>query len=300
MWNGPMRCALDRGSLLALLAGPVGAEPAADCDALVGLVEAATGSSLTAPPAAMDDGWCVLDGARSAGEGAVRVAVERLRIRGETAGDTLLALEIDGGRGAGHSGADRARHGRVAARPAQDADRVGPSGAAAGRGGGPALGRDRASGPVGGQRTGADRRGRGGGAVGSVAAGRAGDGPASGMEERRTDPAPGDGSDGRGAGAGGDGDAGGAGVARGADGGDRGAAGGQPAGGCGGGAGGVRRGAAAGAGAAGAGPSARSRGSGRSSWGFWRWPRTRWPPRRWRGCSGGAQVGAGWTPGMAP
>jgi hypothetical protein len=89
-----MAMRLRPGILLALLAGPVGAEPAADCAGLVGLVEAATGSSLTAPPAAMDGGWCVLDGARSAGEGAVRVAVERLRIRGETAGDTLLALEI--------------------------------------------------------------------------------------------------------------------------------------------------------------------------------------------------------------
>ena len=54
MWNGPMAMRLRPGILLALLAGPVGAEPAADCAGLVGLVEAATGSSLTAPPAAME------------------------------------------------------------------------------------------------------------------------------------------------------------------------------------------------------------------------------------------------------
>lgn len=89
-----MAMRLRAGMLLVLLAGPLGAEPAADCAGLVGLVEAATGSSLTAPPAAMDGDWCVLDGAHSTGDEAVRVSVERLRIRGETAGDALLALEI--------------------------------------------------------------------------------------------------------------------------------------------------------------------------------------------------------------
>jgi hypothetical protein len=78
---------------LALLAGPVGAETA-DCAALVTMVEGAAGLDLTAPPAGMQDGWCVMDGARSSGEGSVRVTVERLRLRGEAAGDALLALEI--------------------------------------------------------------------------------------------------------------------------------------------------------------------------------------------------------------
>lgn len=96
MSDGHMAMRLKRGILLALLAGPVGAEPAADCARLVGLVEIATGSSLTAPPAAMDGDWCVLDDAQSTGEGAVRVSIERLRVRGEVAGDALLALEILG------------------------------------------------------------------------------------------------------------------------------------------------------------------------------------------------------------
>ena len=96
MWNGHMAMRLRSGVLLALLAGPVGAEPVADCARLVGLVKIATGSSLTAPPAAMDGDWCVLDGAHSTREGAVRVSLERLRVRGEAAGDALLALEIVG------------------------------------------------------------------------------------------------------------------------------------------------------------------------------------------------------------
>ena len=92
MWTGPMRMRLRLGLALALLAGPVGAGPA-DCDALVVAVEAATGVSLSAPPAGMDDGWCVLDGARSTGE-ELRVSVERLRLRGEAEGERLLALEV--------------------------------------------------------------------------------------------------------------------------------------------------------------------------------------------------------------
>ena len=95
MSGGSMRKCLNLGVVLALLAGPAVAETA-ECAALIAAVEGATGLGLTAPPAGMEDGWCVLDGARSSGEGSVRVTVERLRLRGEAAGDELVALEILG------------------------------------------------------------------------------------------------------------------------------------------------------------------------------------------------------------
>ena len=95
MSGGSMRKCLNLGVVLALLAGPAAAETA-ECAALIAAVEGATGLGLTAPPAGMEDGWCVLDGARSSGEGSVRVTVERLRLRGEAAGDELVALEILG------------------------------------------------------------------------------------------------------------------------------------------------------------------------------------------------------------
>ena len=92
MWTGPMRMRLRLVFALALLAGPVGAGPAG-CDALVAAVEGAAGVSLSAPPAGMDNGWCVLDGARSTDQD-LRVSVERLRLRGEAEGERLLALEV--------------------------------------------------------------------------------------------------------------------------------------------------------------------------------------------------------------
>jgi hypothetical protein len=93
MSGGPMRIRLSLGIMLALIAGPAAAETA-DCAALVAVVEAATGLGLTAPASGMEDGWCVLDSARSSGEGSVRVTIERLRLRGEVAGEELVALEI--------------------------------------------------------------------------------------------------------------------------------------------------------------------------------------------------------------
>ncbi len=82
------------GLLLILLAGPVAAGPAG-CDLLISSVEAGTGLLLNAPPAGMQDGWCVLDGASAAGEG-LRISAEKLRLRGEAEAGQLLALEVTG------------------------------------------------------------------------------------------------------------------------------------------------------------------------------------------------------------
>ena len=87
---------LSLGVILAFgLAGPVAAETA-DCQILVETLETFTGLDLSAPPAGVQDGWCVLDGARLTGEGAPQVSVERLRVAGTVAQDELLSLEIEG------------------------------------------------------------------------------------------------------------------------------------------------------------------------------------------------------------
>lgn len=85
------------GLVLATLAVPVGAQTVpepASCAGLEKLVEAATGLDLIAPAAASPDGWCVMDGTRSA-LGEVRVSAERLRLRGATLDAGLVALEIE-------------------------------------------------------------------------------------------------------------------------------------------------------------------------------------------------------------
>jgi hypothetical protein len=88
----PMR--LEAGLILALaLTQPAVADPAA-CPVLIAALEGATGLDLSARPAPDVAGWCVLDSVRSTG--AVRVSAEALRLRGETAGDALVALEVEG------------------------------------------------------------------------------------------------------------------------------------------------------------------------------------------------------------
>ena len=88
---------LSLGMMLTLgLAGPVAAETAADCDIVVETLESVTGLDLSTPPAGIQDGWCVLDGARLTGEGAPQVSVERLRVTGTVAADELLSLEVEG------------------------------------------------------------------------------------------------------------------------------------------------------------------------------------------------------------
>lgn len=93
MSGGTMRMRLSLPVALALLAGPVAAEPA-DCPTLAAVLEGATGLGLTAAPAAQQGDWCVLDGARSSGDGKLRITVGTLRLRGETVGDALQAVEL--------------------------------------------------------------------------------------------------------------------------------------------------------------------------------------------------------------
>jgi hypothetical protein len=91
----PMRLRL--AVVLALLAGPVVAEPA-PCPDLKAALEAATESRMTAPVAGPVGDWCVFDGAVLQAEGAPDVATARLRLRGQVTDGALteLALEASG------------------------------------------------------------------------------------------------------------------------------------------------------------------------------------------------------------
>jgi hypothetical protein len=91
----PMRLRLAVALALGI-SGPLAAQTAADCIALVATVENLTGLTLTAPPAATEDGACVLDGARLTGEGAPKITLQRLRIGGTVVDGTVGSLEIDG------------------------------------------------------------------------------------------------------------------------------------------------------------------------------------------------------------
>lgn len=83
-------------ALLALVAGPVTAEPAG-CRDLVAAFEGLTGYRVSAPPAGPENGWCVLDRAMLKAEGAPDLAAERLRLRGETAEGALVLVALEAG-----------------------------------------------------------------------------------------------------------------------------------------------------------------------------------------------------------
>lgn len=96
MSAGPVSMRLRLGLALALGIGtPLSGEPAG-CPMLVAVVEGATGLTLAVPPAPDAEGWCVIGGARTLGEAAVRVGAEALRMRGEAEADGLVALEAEG------------------------------------------------------------------------------------------------------------------------------------------------------------------------------------------------------------
>jgi hypothetical protein len=91
---------LSRALLLILLAGPVAgplaAEPA-DCRSLSLALRVLTGFAVTAPPAGAKDGWCVLDRGVLKTQGAPDLAVDRLRLKGETAEGALVSLSLEAG-----------------------------------------------------------------------------------------------------------------------------------------------------------------------------------------------------------
>lgn len=92
-----MRIRLRLAVGLALLAGPLAAEPA-PCPVLKAALEAATGARMTAPVAGPEGDWCVFDNAILQADGAPDVTAARLRLRGEMTEAVLseLALRADG------------------------------------------------------------------------------------------------------------------------------------------------------------------------------------------------------------
>jgi hypothetical protein len=82
------------------LAVPGGAETLpSECQALEAALESITRYSLTASPAATDNGWCVLDGAVLLSERAdsPNISVKRLRLRGTEAEGKMQSLAVDVG-----------------------------------------------------------------------------------------------------------------------------------------------------------------------------------------------------------
>lgn len=98
--------------VVALGLAPAHAEPA-DCAALEALVESATGTAITAPPAGQDGDWCVLDHARLQASGTDQpdLKAETLRLMGVTEDGSLtrFALQVTGlrlGTGLGDNAGD--------------------------------------------------------------------------------------------------------------------------------------------------------------------------------------------------
>lgn len=82
--------------LLALLAGPVAAEPA-DCPRLAAALSEVSGYQVTAPPAGPEGGWCVFDWALLTSDTGPDIAADRLRLRGEMAEGALVDLTLEAG-----------------------------------------------------------------------------------------------------------------------------------------------------------------------------------------------------------
>ncbi len=82
--------------VLALAAGPGAAETPVPCAGMPEALRDLSGLTVSAPPAAMAGGWCVLDGARLTGAGVPTVAAGRLRARAGAEGAEVLSLEVEG------------------------------------------------------------------------------------------------------------------------------------------------------------------------------------------------------------
>lgn len=81
---------------LALAAGPGAAETPVPCAGMPEVLRDFSGLTISAPPAAMAGGWCVLDGARLMGAGVPTVAAGKLRVRAGAEGAEVLSLEVEG------------------------------------------------------------------------------------------------------------------------------------------------------------------------------------------------------------
>lgn len=82
--------------VLALAAGPGAAETPVPCAGMPEVLRDLSGLTVSAPPAAMKGGWCVLDGARLTGAGVPTVAAGKLRARAGAEGAEVLSLEVEG------------------------------------------------------------------------------------------------------------------------------------------------------------------------------------------------------------
>jgi hypothetical protein len=84
-------------ALASGLAVPAPAEDAPECRALVAVLQDLSGYAVTAPPAAPDDVWCVLDGARLTPTRGPELAAKRLRVSGRLKDGALEVVTVDAG-----------------------------------------------------------------------------------------------------------------------------------------------------------------------------------------------------------
>ncbi|MFN3578295.1 MAG: hypothetical protein ACK4TJ_15105, partial [Tabrizicola sp.] len=91
-----MRMRLRLALVLALAAGPAAAETPVPCARLPDVLREVSGLTVSAPPAAMQGGWCVLDRARLTGAAVPTVSAGKLRARAGTEGAEVVSLEVEG------------------------------------------------------------------------------------------------------------------------------------------------------------------------------------------------------------
>lgn len=82
--------------VLTLAAGPGAGETPVPCAGMPEALRNLSGLTVSAPPAAMAGGWCVLDGGRLTGAGVPTVAAGKLRARAGAEGAEVVSLEVEG------------------------------------------------------------------------------------------------------------------------------------------------------------------------------------------------------------
>lgn len=91
-----MQMRLRLALVLGLAAGPGAGETPVPCAGIPAALRDLSGLTVSAPPAAMAGGWCVLDGARLTGAGVPTVAAGKLRARAGAEGAEVVSLEVGG------------------------------------------------------------------------------------------------------------------------------------------------------------------------------------------------------------